>query len=515
METRRAKRRRKAVDVPEPLSSNQRSYLDSVPYDALSVVVRHLSTRPHLKRWQAYVAPHDALQVLQVGGTMTEVARASFRVLHVHFDYAQQRGRAATGVQMERAADGSVFADLVAEQGPRLHTLTLDVHSLLRFSDGSMFEYCLALHALVLGFNNRRLLLAPVFAACGGTLKELRIECEETLDAVTVDLIAKHCRVLEFLAFTHKDAAPLDKLWKAIGGTLRRLAFAPPRVPGARAATLLLPIATHCIHLKDIELLRADRRVAAEALFSAMGSRIQVLRFMESKSCPAAADLARMLTACPLAAVHAYVQQEKLDTLRVLGARLRTLRLRHNFNHGPGFSAIAATFTGVEELNLEIRATSASFLESLFATAKPNLRKFTINRVYLNQKQNVLNIIAKSTHSVRDLTCTTKEALDARSCHAFFTANTQLRRLRVWNNLLGGSKKEVRADAELKAAGLVRRLYDLPHINEVVIHDMQRKGISTSIADACVPLRGRRLDIIIGDVQYMPLTVLKRKYIQY
>ena len=55
------------------------------------------------------------------------------------------------------------------------------------------------------------------------------------------------------------------------------------------------------------------------------------------------------------------------------------------------------------------------------------------------------------------------------------------------------------------AADLILRIsHPNSQVAELAVEDMNLKSVVTEIADACVPLRRRQCDIIVGSVCYLP-----------
>lgn len=504
METRSAKRRRKAVDAHEALASHRCSYLDTLPLDALNDILRYLSTRPNLKRWQAYVRPADALLALQTGGSLTCSARNAFQAIHMHFDFGEHRAVPVTGIQMERAWDGSVYCDLVMEQGPRLHELSFDLDYQPRFCDGKIFEFCTSLRSLSIGHRHSKLNLNPILTACGTYLRELHVQREEVLTGDHVQAIRKHCRSLQRLTLAHETAdVPLGKLWRDIGATIRRLSIGPPRNVG--------DVALYCPLLDDLEV---SVRARSEELLVSLGVQLRHIRFVQRDSCPRPDALARILASCRNARVHAWVTKDTASTLLVLGARLVQLRVRDaKCGDDELGDALAVCSSNVEEAHVELRKSSMPFVKRFFECT-PNLQKLNLSRVFVDNK-NLLCLLSRRVRTVVEFSCTTQRPLDDLMVAPFIGANVRLRKLWIANKITGATKKEAKDLVEQCAARMVRAIYGHPALAEVVVCDAHRKGVSKQIADACVSMRGRHIDIIVGDVQYMPCTLLNRKYIQY
>lgn len=505
METRHAKRRRKAS--AEPHFSDKRSYLNTLPEDALIVVLRFLSFRPYLRNWKAHVSPRDALQVLQCSGSLAVAARKSFDTIHAHISCGQMQGRATKGLHLERISDLSMFYDLVAEQAPRLRTLTLDVGGSFEKMEGTQFEFCVNLRVLALGRLFGTNYLLPILATCGGALRELHLGGDKRLPAYVILVIAKHCRALETLIIEHDSfAAPTVSIWEAVGGTLRKLAIKFPRMreryddPQPQESATI--IAEKCPNLTELELLSRCSWRKTIPLLRALGSQLRVLRVMSLGSCPPPDDLKVIIGACSAVTVYASVDKHVEETLDILGGRLRGLELQYDFPMSPHFGEIASRCDNVEEAVLGPCERSRDLLAAFFDKPKPRLQSLKISQCFSGSATSLFGLLARSVGKLESFMAVVEKAVDDQMVADFLSVNSNLRKLVLWHAVPVTESEEARERAEYCASHLLPSLAQLPSLQEVCLSYSHRMGHSQKIANACMLLRFRCIDIVVGDAHY-------------
>lgn len=537
METRRAKRRRKALECDAdndeevlPSSSTTtttyRTYFSRIPSDAHIHIVRHLSTRPNNPRWASYVPLIDVWNLVQSGGALRHISRRHvFTALHAHFEYIQPRGRVASGVQLERAGDTSVFNDLLSELSRYVRVLTFDINYV--HIGAELFEYCTALRTLYLGHDHNRFDLTPVLKACGNILEELHLGKEMHLvehHAVAITLYAKN---LKCITLEHENsAAQITEMWKAISGKLEKISFSPPSVPGGKSAALhqLTTIAGHCRKLHSVEILLGRKQLPSMPLFTHMGGRLKVLQFMAQDSCPTPAQLRDIVSKCSDAKLHLFLS--KKSTVREIlcdeniATRIAVLKVRNFLTYHSG-DTVFDHLTNLTQVHFLFRYNDSEIeimQKNFFRIPKNKLVKLQTTRLC-----NLFKVMNDHQYNyIEDLEVTAKAPIDTRLFGTFLAKNSgnRLKRLWITYKILRGNQRPIMLDTEIRTARLLRKVFEWKKKNnnkmEVVIKDSHTKknAVSERIRNACVGASG--VDVIVGDVQYIPCaTKLTRKYIQY
>ncbi len=226
--------------------------------------------------------------------------------------------------------------------------------------------------------------------------------------------------------------------------------------------------------------------------------------------------LETIVQACPNATLQLYVSKHACDVLRHAGGRLHTLKLRHNFPATEQFRDIAATLTGLRELTLCMRPDSYEFVRHFFDTAKPNIVKLNVDRVAFGQFNVLCDVLPGKVTTLRDLEFTTREPVYGWHLDKLLLGNKDLKKIWINGKVKDGAKAGVRKAVAAATASVVKRLGESSGVRELVVKNANIKGVLREVADACVPLRARGIDVIVGDVRYLPTALkLVRKQLQY
>lgn len=523
METRHAKRRRKANTADEPFYMDRRSYLDELPSDVLEVILRHLSVRPHLRDWQAQLDPWHALRVLECGGQLRAAARRAFYGLHMHFDCLPMHRQKRSGLQLDRGGHSSLFGDLVLELGPRLRVLTFDVYGASGLCDGSMFEFCCNLRTLALGSGNSKMNISAILSKCGSSLCQLHFGRDDgKLRKHIVPAIAAHCQKLESLTLEHETCeGTLEPLWTAIGGSLRHLAFGPPasvsRSNRAFALEEAAILSQRCAKLQSLELLARARRTwqtRVAPYLRQLGSSLLKLRLTTYGSYPGPVPLSAALENCTNVELYLSIQTSQMAaTMTVFGDRLRAVHIPHGLLRQHHFDDGVIDCAQLEELQLPLITECAPLVARLFHTPKPHLRVLELSKCLNLRDNNFLNAIADRISSIEEFTVGSIYPVDFVTIERFLIVNSRLRRITIIHKLVDSADKAVQICAERCGATFISNLPRFLSVMEVQFQYSSHRRFSRLIADACVPLRGRYIDIIVGYMQYMPQSKLKAKNI--
>lgn len=540
METRRAKRRRKALeydieDGDEAPESNSihvaPSFLTRVPSDVHVHIMRHLSTRPNHPRWASYVSPSDVLTLVQSRPLRNIARKYIFTILHSHFEYMQPRNRIAYGVQLERAVDTSMFNDLLSELSRYLTVLTFDINYDNYHTTGSMFEYCTNLKTLYVGYRHNGFNLNYVLKACGNVLEEIHLGKVAVLMETHIEALKLYAKNLRTISLEHENAeVSLVAMWKAIGAKLEKISFAPPSILGygGKMATReqLSTIVQHCKKLSEVEILQGRKHLPAMPLLVQLGARLKVLKFMAHDSCPTPSQLKRIVDECPQVKLHLFLGK-KTTVREILGtediaSKIAVLKIRSLPTHMD--DTIFNHLTHLTQVNFLFRHNVREIdimQKNFFAVPKPALVKIQTTRL-----ANLLKVLNKHPYNhIEDLEVSANQPIVPELFAAFLARNYMGRLRRLWINykIPRGSYRPNMHNTEVLTAQLLRNIIEWKKRGnnnkgkmEVVVKDPHRKNISTAIRDACVGARSINIDVIIGDVQYVPkATKLTRKYIQY
>ena len=518
METRQTKRRRLSQRALEaPTTVHTPLYLDALPQDALTVILRHLSTRPYANNWHCYVDPREALSILECGGSLTGVARSMFTSLDLLV--AEEAREAAFSAL--HTSSLALFKKLLIEQGPRLTKLSfasapsrfLRPEHQFGFANGAYFEYCCQLRELTIAdFSIWReqepLSLEPILTACGGVLQKLTILGNTHLHTAFVDSVMRHCRALESLSLSQETVnIKMNLFWQVVGLKLKRLSCFPPCSPN-KCRSALLPISRYCKKLEDVEITGHMRTIPSLNFYYEMGKRLRVLHFQSSCAMPTPDEFEKILENCPHAMVDIYIRRNGEELLRVLGDRVRNLRLRCIQTPSDEFVDIADRLTSLCELTVTaMNNTSVKFARALFNAPKPNLEVLSLPCVDmfdpLNEGADEFNLLAelgRKACALREFSFSSWIKFDFQAFVSVINANRQLRRLTAVCRRNTYTKEVLLSHIKEVVCALVKH----ESIRELGIHLFLKNLSSKEISDAYVPLRGRELNVIMGNVQYLP-----------
>ncbi len=492
-------------------------YLDTLPQDALMVILRRLSSRPYAYNWDSYVGSNDALCVLDCGGGLTVVAQSLFTSLDL-FVAEQSPDDAFSAL---RTTTLSLFNKLLIKQGPQLTKLSFASApsryciqaQQFEFASGTYFEYCRHLRELTISDCSswrkpEPLPLEPIFTACGDVLQKLTILGNTHLHTPFVEAIMRHCRSLESLSLSQETVGvKMHLFWQVIGQKLKRLSCFPPCSP-YNCRTVLLPISRYCKKLEDVEITGHMRTIPPVKFYSDMGERLRVLHFHSSSATPMPDELAKILENCPHAMVDIFIRDNEEQLLRVLGDRVRNLTLHCIPMPSDEFVDIADKLTSLRKLSVtSMNEDSAEFAKAMFNAPKPNLEMLSLSCVNMldglregGAEFNLLAELGRKVCTLREFSFLSWVKFDSQACVSVVNSNRQLRRLTA----SFGNTNYTREVLLSHIKKVVRALVNHESISEVRIHLIGRKFFSKEICDACLPLRRRELTLIVGNVQYLP-----------
>ena len=513
METRRAKRLRlMRLGPTAPTTPQAQLYFNTIPREVITVIIRHLSKRPHVAHWQVYANCRDVLKILRCGGMLAEEARALF----IELTYGGYSGTMNVFERQRpslRAWEAADFSQLLIELGPQVRSLLAASQP---FLSDFYVENCSHLRELTIrDLSSKRVTftLSRILKSCGDSLTHLCLLGNGQMKPAHLELIIRHCRVLESLRFDDRMvSAKMEEFWEAVGRTLKRLkcwSLIPPY------ATLdaLNCVERHCKLLEDVEFIRCPLQFPVLQFFKNLGTRLKVLRFGYYAPIPTPEVMALILNECPNVVFDLARHEYTEEALRMLGERVRKLKLVSILNPSAEFTNIANALTGLSELELcdPNLKYSLKFVKALFNAPKPNLTKLYIPRVHFFERQgntlvdstNVLDTIARTVQSLREFKCCSCDPIESASFEAVLQSNRDLRRIKV------SYEEEWDADAlnpecRFNCISLIRSLVKCRSVVDFDVYLPDENIDCNEIRNACVPLRGRQLNLTVSYHQYLP-----------
>ena len=517
MAKRREKRLRLMRQGPTtPTSPQAQLYFNTISRDVITVIIQHVSKRPHVADWQAYADCRDVLKILRCGGLLAEEARAMF----IELTYGEYWGsvhvfeRKRPSLQACRGAD---FSQLLIELGPQVRSL---------FATGSQpflsdfyFENCSHLRELTIKYLTSEgvtFTLSKILKSCGDSLTHLCLLGSGQMKPAHLELIIRHCRVLESLWFEDRMVSgKIEEFWKVVGRTLKRLKCRS-LIPPYSTYGALNCVQRHCKLLEDVEFTWYPLRLPVLHFYKTLGTRLKILRFDYFAPIPTPQVMGEILNKCPNVVVDFTECVHTEGVLRVLGERVRKLELGSILNPSAEFTSIANALTGLSELELceQDLKFSLKFVKALFNAPKPNLTKLYIPCVNVFEQQgntlvdsmNVLDIIARTVQSLREFKCRSFNTIELASFEAVLQSNRDLRRIGI--NYFQRDADGLNPECRFNCIGLIRSLVKYRSVVDFYVDFKvlmpHWKIESNEIRNACVPLRSRQLNLTVDYHQYLP-----------
>lgn len=490
------------------------NYFRMLSDDALEAVLRNFSARPRHARWQVDVSPSEVALGCGAGHPLRSAIRRSMTAMHAHHRKILPPGQEAVGMRLDLEEQESLFINLLRELAAFLRVLSFDMpYSNPMMMPGAPFVHCTGLRVLNLGRNHQYMEVAPLLRACGSVLRELHMTQDNHLPHEHVKAVTRYCKALTALTLSHKTTdLTLEPLWRAVGGRLTRLALRPPNPSdGGTLSEELSAIATHCTALEDLELMHYEPDFStmslAEAmqyepdfrnisLLEALGTQLRVLRLMNPTGCPPAEKMRRVIALCPNAELHLHVW-ESLDVLRVAGGRLLYAWIACP-DLDDTFRPDSDELQHLEDCTITMTYGFRTFFGNLFAYPKRSLRRLELNQTILSDasKTNLLDIVAQGTSSLRVLKCSTFEPLTGAHADKLLKANREMQSLQVTYETSFWSQSSL-AQVERAVVSLIERIVDT-NVKKLSVFERDFEQVSPLIEDACVPLRLRGVDVVVG-----------------
>ena len=509
-----------AVTLPEP-----KLYFDTVKEDAVGLVVRHLSSRPHLDSWMKNVNAKDALIMIGTDGVLGKVSRDMFTELSYKLWYNFGSNELTRALYTE---DSELYYSLLREQSSKLKALSFRWDNVPLKVDAyqPLFKACRQVRVLVINDRSRGEpspgSISRLLSVCGDTLHELQIYGDVSLRGSTVRAISRHCDSLVSLSLSHSSCnVPLKPMFYAIGRTLRTLHFSI-KSPTMSDQSALSSIRAYCPRLEDVLLSHTN----CIPLLYHLNAGLRIIRFDQPYVCPDLAQLETLFELCPNCAVDANlvgVPYNPEPFLAATGERLSALNLRHWFEPSGDFSEVSSSMHNLVNLTLGFGPTSRSYVESFFTKPKVHLRKLSLDDTkthYVQYKAHnivhetstvriLLDILANTVNTLEELQIKTSDTINDKDSERFLRANKKLHRIIIKYETLYDT--QLRLEREQLTAEFLRGIKPFSNVNEIEIEDSSMKQASKKIADACVLLRSEQLVVVAGTTQYLP-TINEKVY---
>ena len=450
------------------------------------------------------------LTILRCGGIIREAGLSVFTALVYGYGQLRERiGREYISVRVLRATH---FKELLEELSPQLRALAFASPRSKKCD--FVIQNCSQLRELTIknwSPNRTTQSLDQILKSCGNSLTHLCILGNGQMKTEVVESITRNCSAIESLSFNDRTSnVKMDEFWQVIGRTLKRLKCFSP-VPPRPSSEALACVTRHCQQLEDVEIVCSARQFPVAQFYKDMGSRLRVLRLGNRAGILTPQVLAEVLDECPNVIVDLSIEHQAEEMLRALGGRVRKLTLNWFLIPSAELISAANKLTRLTELELRgvLLMKSLKFVEGFFHTPRPQLTKLRITRTHafdyqhggLARSINVLDAIASTVHSLHEFECRSVNPLELVSFESLLKSNRKLRRFSVvylYNRGISNS------DLEVNVKRLVQALAKYESLVEFEVHLNGRKIVSEEIRNACIPLRGRQLNVIAGNVHYLP-----------
>ncbi len=459
------------------ISYTKTMFLDTLPEDCLSSIVRHTSRERSRDNWQDFIDTEHLHHILKSGRRMESVTRQIIgRLNQPEFDSTKlSRERLEDFAPNLRSIRYSYTAGEIPRcmlQSPNLHALYLNTHRYQRFPfDG-------------------------VLAACGASLDVLWMDLNSYVGSPEVVPITRYCLQLKELyidAFIFNESE-LKPLWPVVGKTITKLTLKASVVAFEDGIETLEPIARNCVKLENIHL-NHPRHVW---LYKQLGSQLKVIRIESNAQIPAPPEIRDILYSCPNTCIHPEVGVLDVtqDKLEALSSRLSSITADiMSYNPFPNLPAL-------REAHLTIRDHQIDNFKSFFAFPRPSLR---ILGLYSVSSGEIFGEIEKSVTCLQELYVSLRDvsvqtALLATDRNSLLPANSSLQRLDctllypdhdfVAYRFLVTLLRQVQIYKELSIIKLSK--YNVEHM------------FTNPIRDVCVPLRNRRMSVSYNGIRFLP-----------
>lgn len=480
-------------------------YFALIPADVVMAIIRQISKRPYAPYWQSHVDCTEAQNVLRCGGIVTEIAQTMFSQLsYGNSQHRESFGSECSSLRVSKETD---LSRLLLDLGPRLRSLTFET----RLQEFDFYvEKCTQLRELTVKDwcpERPGRTVDRILKSCGHSLTHLNIYGSGQMRWQLVRSITNNCSALESLLLNDQTVldVEMEKFWQVIGRTLKRLRCLPSMKEQA-----LEFAERHCKLLEDVEIITNPLCFPFVQFYENLGAQLRMLRLNCFVCTRTPEVMAQILDKCPNVLVDVSIRgHEKM--LSVLCGRVRKLELSCISHPSVQFATMANAFTALTELRLNnLRSNSLKFAMDLFNSHLPNLAKLSVDDTHAFQLQggalvpslSVLDVVACNVHSLREFECRSSNPLDPQSFKSLLDSNRDLRRFTLTYFSDGDTVSNT--FFVINSVFLVQSLVQYSSVHEFEVCLPYRKIVSNQIRNACVPLRGRQLNLIVGEVQYLP-----------
>ncbi len=494
-------------------------YFQNLPLDVNETIQGHLSAYPYVKEWALFVPPDHVLQALRYYGPLSFEHVDGLSLIDVVSFDSEIRECWRHGVV---ACKNQRLVDPLL----RLLAARLKKFSFRCYNRASYNWHSSMCHLRVLAIDCRLIRtdlsdrfrdlpeykipvppLGILFKTCGDSLRELYIEVNQNILFVA-SLIILHCNKLEILHLRGiQFIGPMLPVLRVVGKTLKRfLLYLHKTKPSYPTCARMIAEALPLVRELDMPSVYAAR------VATRVGHFLRVLTINETSETAISKDEAiALMEACPNAIVRAN-HPLKPDCVRVLGERLTVMTmhcwdydkiLRKENSESKRLLGTFASLKNLEELKMTSpNSKSRLLLDSFFFVPKTHLRKLVLYEIKLvdEEKVHVFDRIAKYVSSLVEFSCWTAVLPTQVDCLQLFRANRKLKDFRLFTR----QARDPVADYVNSAALLIRGLIYCPSLAEVSFELGSNVKWSSIVADACVPLRGRRISLEVGGTKYLP-----------
>ncbi len=469
------------VEKADVMGRPRTLYFDTLTPELLAHVIRCASKKPYSDIWLSWVPSSFAFTLLQLGGNFKTETLNTINALSLCHQTSSNTGDfTPNALQCNNIANAERILLHVPSQ---LRTLAISIGARIHMTS---FLNCRRLRRLVLDANSKD--YVGLIAVCGRSLRELNFGYW-SMPCQILDTVRLSCPKLERLSLSLCDVDQLLPLLEVVGGTLRSLRVYGDGRDLVWSESVCKYIADKCKVLEELEVPNG----AGAKLYEELGPRLQVLH-INAKRWDVDA-IKSVLAKCPNARVDA-TQVRFTDKLRAVGSRARKLSVRTTRFDRTGNWVDDDETDDEAGTDGERHGPWEAFSVTFIATPKKHLRELILEDIGC---PSTLQVIAAAVSTLHRLEFTTRKALSETDCYPIFKANKHLRSVRI--TICYGDV----IDIECRTASLVSCLKHCAELDSFTVDCyVAMLSYSSLIADACVPLRWRRMSVNVGSVRYLP-----------
>lgn len=476
-------------------------YFDTIPNDALHNVIRFLAKNPCSERWMTEIKAEDVVSVVDCTSSISVAARELFT--SVINSYNEKVGSRFNSLMFTTKPEFDEILNKLASNVTHFH-----------FPDNQervCYKELEQLRVLKIDEEPRATHVGQILRTSQSSLRELYLD-RNNLEMSIIHSVREHCESIEKLSLVYrKSIIPLEPMWATIGQSLKEVCF-------GGSVKDYSAIARHCSNLDRLQLLNFHETWTEniDEFASLLNSCVLDLHFeLWDEFDPYSVD---ELSAVFALFIHSHTVQmhvvsarydQCVSFLRAKGSNIRVLSVHCGEEELP--SDVGESLSSLEKLTLfqRTRGDAHALARSIFENPLPKLRKLVVYTA-INGRL-LLSDVAHSVTTLEEFECYdlfSKDSQDSDTIHIkaqdfdkLLRANRRLRRIQIRNfhRYSGNGWKIANEMAEL-----IRQIRYYKSIEEVDIVDRVLKSGYRLLHDACVPLRSRRLNIVVNSVRLLP-----------